>query len=77
MGKMKELYQDAKDNLAEEQDTFNLVILLRQRGSSWITKKLDELEQKMEEQDMTPHIETDEEYAKRVSEIGKERSKND
>jgi len=31
----------------------------------------------MEEQDMTPHIETDEEYAKRVSEIGKERSKND
>jgi hypothetical protein len=77
MGKMKELYQDAKDNLAEEQDTFNLVILLKQRGSSWITKKLDELEQKMEEQDMTPHIETDEEYAKRVSEIGKERSKND
>ena len=29
------------------------------------------------EQDMTPHIETDEEYAKRVSEIGKERSKNE
>ena len=51
MGKMKELYEDAKDNLAEEQDTFNLVILLRQRGSSWITKKLDELEQKMEEQE--------------------------
>lgn len=51
MGKMKELYQDTKDNLAEEQDTFNLVILLRQRGSSWITKKLDELEQKMEEQE--------------------------
>ena len=48
---MKELYQDAKDNLAEEQDTFNLVILLRQRGSSWISKKLDELEQKMEEQE--------------------------
>ena len=51
MGKMKELYQDAKDNLAEEQDTFNLVILLKQRGSSWITKKLDELEQKMEGQE--------------------------
>ena len=51
MGKMKELYQDAKDILAEEQDSFNLVILLRQRGSSWITKKLDEREQKMEEQE--------------------------
>tara|TARA_R100000008_G_scaffold84930_1_gene73565 strand:- start:647 stop:880 length:234 start_codon:yes stop_codon:yes gene_type:complete len=51
MGKMKELYEDAKDNLAEEQDTFNLVILLRQRGSLWITNKLDELEQKMEGQE--------------------------